>query len=267
MLKKVIKKLISGGGTPRLTPPQPIDVLVTWPSWLDYPIWRWYIRANRDLFNKVLVTFYSQGEGDVTRFLYDNFPEATFLVSDDSAHTWRGTAVNVGLNQSHAPWVWFTEQDFIWKSDHFFDIVFAAMGTADVIAVKHGDRLHPCCLFAKRSLIDRTSRNFDPAGKDMDHFSVLSKEIKEIADVVYLEDLGLLEGKDWFHMSSLTWNYQRAHDKDVADIHNLRDFLVWNYYSRVVDVPQTPEFLALSYWAEAQLTDLGYFLNRDIGAP
>lgn len=238
-----------------------IDIIVTWPSGLDYPLWRWFIKQYRRLFNEVLVVFYPHGRLDFTKFLKDNFKEAKFFISDSHWLTWREDAINTALNYSKAEWIWFTEQDFLFKDQYCFDRVFEEMEYSDVIGIRQGIRLHPCCIFAKREAIEKTDRNFGVGGKNLDHFSLITKQWDKFAEIAYLEDFALREGVDWYHMSSLTWNYFRCHDGDIKDVHEPANFLVWNYYSRTRAVPQDPRYLALSYWVEQQLSSLGKFLK------
>ncbi|HUV42300.1 MAG TPA: hypothetical protein VMY36_00070 [Patescibacteria group bacterium] len=237
------------------------DIIVTWPSGLDYPLWRWFIKQYRKLFNEVIVVFYPHGSLDFSLFLKENFLETTFLISDTHTEHWREDAVNTALNQAKSDWIWFTEQDFIVKDQYFFDRVFEAMKKFDVIGTRQGIRLHPCCIFAKKELVLKTNRDFGTGEKDWDHFSKVTKQLEETAKIGFLEDLGLKEGRDWYHMTSLTWNYFRAMDNEIKDFHEPANFLVWNFYNRMAKVPQDPKFMALSYRVEQLLSSFGKFLE------
>ncbi len=237
-----------------------IDLIVTWPSGMDYPTWRWFISHYHKLFNNIIVVFYPKGSLDFTRFLRSNFPEVKFLISDSIGQTWREDAVNTALNYSTADWVWFTEQDFLFKDLYCFERIFEAMKDHNVIGVKQGNRFHPCSLFVKRKIIDKTSKDFSAPKQDMDHFSIFSKEIESIGKPITFDRLALFKNKDWYHMSSLTWNYFRIMDDELEDMHEPANFLVWNYYSRKAAVPQAVPYIGLSKWAERKLSSFGEFI-------
>ena len=237
------------------------DVILTWPSGLDYPICRWYLSQNRKKFNKIFVTFYKHGCLDFSDFIMKNWQGVDFLVSKTTNENWREDAVNIALAQSKSEWVWFTEQDFLFKDDYCFEKIQEAMKKYDVIGVRQGNRIHPMCIFAKRSVIDKTDCDFGTGEKHLDHFSKVVKQWDKFAKIGYLEDLGLFEGRDWYHMSSMTWNYLRIIDNDIKDIHEASNFLIWNAYNRAAKVPQSPIFQGLAARAEALLTTFGAFLH------
>ena len=237
------------------------DVLITWPSGCDYPLCRFQLSAFKDFFNKVIITFYDHGTPDFRGFLRSKYPEWVFLESPENSVAWRERAVNLGLDESKSDWVLFSEQDFFWKDDQFLHQVISATKLYDIIGINQGSRLHPCFLLTKRSLIDKTSRDFSVKGANLDHFSQFSKEILELGKFVDLKDLNLFSGRDWYHFSSLTWNLFRVKDLTPHEFHYLADFLVYNAYSRTARVPQDPRWVAFTHMAESLLSGYGRFLN------
>jgi len=238
------------------------DILITWPSGCDYPLCRFQLSAFRSYFGKVIITFYPHGTPDFRGFIRKTHKDWTFIESRESSVAWRETAVNLGLEESDSDYVLFTEQDFFWKDDHFLRTVFEAAKKWDTIGLIQGCRLHPCFLLTKRSLIEKTSRDFSVKGKDQDHFYQFGKEIREVGSFVDLKDLGLFSGRDWYHLSSLTWNLFRVKDWTPREFHYLADFLVYNTYSRTARIPQDPRWLVFTHMAESLLSGFGKFLNE-----
>ena len=237
------------------------DVLITWPSGIDYPLCRNQLSIFRSYFQDIIVSFYEHGTPDFRPFVKSAHKDWTFLESPETSVAWRETAVNLGLDHSKSEWVLFTEQDFFWKDDHFLKTVFETAKDWDTIGINQGSRLHPCFLLTKRKLIDRTTRDFSVKGQDLDHFSQFSKEIQAIGSFKDLKDLGLFDGRDWYHLSSLTWNLFRVKDVTPREFHYLADFLIYNAYSRTGRVPQDPRWTAFTYFAETLLSGFGRFLN------
>ena len=238
------------------------DVLITWPSGCDYPLCRVQLSQFRDYFNNIIITFYEHGLPDFRPFIKKSHPDWIFLESPESSVAWRERAVNIGLDASKSDYVLFTEQDFFWKDDRFLNRVLNRANHFDTIGIRQGNRLHPCFLLTKRSLINKTSRDFSVKGQDLDHFSQFSKEIQELGTFADLKEIGLYEGRDWYHLSSLTWNLFRVKDLTPREFHYLADFLIYNAYSRTKKVPQDPKWIAFTYMAESLLSGFGKFLNQ-----
>lgn len=238
------------------------DLLLTWPSSLDYPLCRWQLDEYRDFFDQVIISFYLHGVNDFRDFLRRSIKRGTFVECGEQSVNWRENCVLAGLSKSKSDWVVFSEQDFFWKSEHFLYTVFKETDESDVIGLRQGSRLHPCFLLVKRSTLEKTSKEFGVLGQDKDHFYGVSQDLLKIGKFKDIRDLGLLEGIDWYHFSSLTWNLFRIKDGDVSEFHEPLEFLVYNYLSRTKRVPQDPRWIAFTYYAETLLTRFGKFLNH-----
>ncbi len=238
------------------------DVIITWPSGYDYPLCRWQLRTYRDYFNKVFLTFYPHGEPDFSEFIKKSHPEFTCLTSPIFNESWREAAINVALGASLSEEVLFTEQDFFWKSEKFLDTVEEAKKQYDIVGIKQGTRLHPCFLRTSRALVEATDCDFSVHGQDKDHFQHFSEQALAIGSFIDLKELGLFEGRDWYHFSSMTWNLGRIKDEKTQEMHELPEFLIYNAYSRTLKIPQDQRWLAMTYWTEMQLTKFGKFLNE-----
>jgi hypothetical protein len=238
------------------------DVLITWPSGVDYPLCRLQLRTYRKYFTDILLTFYPHGTPDFTEFVRKSHKEFKIVLSDVIGETWREEAVLAGLKESKSPEVLFTEQDFFWKDEKFLERVSEARNKYDIVGIKQGNRLHPCFLQTSRALIDKTSKDFSVRGDDKDHFQKFSEEVLALGSFIDLKDLGLFEGRDWFHFSSMTWNLFRIKDDNTREMHEVNEFLVYNAYSRTKRIPQDPRWLAMTFYTDLMLTKFGKFLNQ-----
>jgi len=237
------------------------DVLITWPSGCDYPLCRLQLSTFRKYFRDIIVTFYDHGTPDFRDFIKGAHKDWRFLYSPIINEQWREAAVTVGLGESASPEVLFTEQDFFWKDDSFLSIVEKAREKFDIVGIKQGNRLHPCFLRTSRELIEATEKDFSVRGQDQDHFQKFSEQALALGSCIDLRDLGLFEGRDWYHFSSLTWNLFRIKDDNIREMHDLPEFLLYNAYSRTKKVKQDPRWLAMTYYTETLLTKYGKFLN------
>ena len=237
------------------------DVLLVWPSGYDYPLCRFQMDNFKTFFNKVIICTYDHGRPDFRPFLKEAMPKAIFVDSGVDSTSWRERATLLALSKSQSEWILFTEQDFFAKDDHFYEKVFEAAKTHDVVGIRNGTRLHPCFLLVKKSLLNKTRKDFSVNGDGKDHFWNVSQELLELGNFKDIRDLGLYEGVDWFHFSSMTWNLFRIKDSDVLEFHEPAEFLVYNTLSRTKKVIQDARWIAFTYYAETLLTRFGKFMN------
>ena len=164
------------------------DVIVCWPRFADHPLWRAFIARERHRFGEVFVVFTEHDGPDRSGWLRANFPDVTFLDSPDRGdRDWRDVAVNAALDRSTATDVWFTEQDFLVTDPAaFWSQVAASTLWANPVGIAEdgGRRFHPACIFARRTLIDRTSRYFGP--EPVDHFGAFADEAVQLAFPIHL---------------------------------------------------------------------------------
>ena len=238
------------------------DVLITWPSGVDYPLCRVQLRTYRKYFKDVILVFYPHGTPDFTDFVEKSHKEFKIVREDVTGETWRERCVLRGLENSKSDEVLFTEQDFFWKDENFLERVNEAREKYDIIGIKQGNRLHPCFLRTSRELIEATSKDFAVQGSNKDHFQKFSEEILELGSFLDLRDLGLFEGLNWFHFSSLTWNLFRIKDDNIREMHEVNEFLVYNAMSRTSKIPQDPCWQAMTFYTDLMLTKFGKFLNQ-----
>lgn len=185
-----------------------MDVIVSWPRNNDYPLWRDFIRKNRTKFNNIIIVFTETHQGDdYRRFVRDAMFKDFVLCVNSPLPTgdedWRNIAVNFGLLQSlHAPWIWFTEQDFFPQEEFFNEMHDLGEMEMDAIVTYDQDRMHPCNILIKRETLNKTKKDFGIQAGVLDHFGKLQKDI---------ESLGIKIGQEnehtYHHYNGLSHNW------------------------------------------------------------
>lgn len=182
------------------------DVIVTWPWTCDYPLWRKFIRDERERFAKVLVVFTTNTRGplDYRAFVRDQIGDIAecFDSPDPGSRDWRDVAVNAALDRSDAEWVWFTEQDFFVKDPaRFWGSVIGHELNGNAAAIGFWDtvgRWHPASLFVSRRAIDQTPRYFGPEPND--HFVTFTRNFRAY--------IGALPSDSFEHLAGLSYNHE-----------------------------------------------------------
>lgn len=232
------------------------DIIVSWPRNADYPLWRQFIRDERQRFNEIIIVFTETNQGhDYREFVtqammrdYVHFvqsPPIQYGLED-----WRNIAIHAGLLHSYnAEWIWFTEQDFYPVDKTFWeDVEQAERDGFEVIGVLDSERLHPCCMFIKRSVLEKTGKNFGIVKDTLDHFGLIQKSIKEQGIKT-----GIISTDKYVHMAGLSHNMYLL-GLGEAPNHQKEDFLRWLKSSLCVKVPIDSRFREL---AEAGLAKFG----------
>lgn len=178
------------------------DIVIAHPSHLQYPLWQKFIHENRDRFGKVIIVFTKMNAdtGDYRKFVQDamSIDTVTCLDNDEvrADQDWRDVAVNRALKYSNSEWVLFTEQDFF-PLEEFWEEVERQSKENDIFGAVIQDRLHPCCIFAKREVIEKTSKNFGVVKDKLDHFGVFQQEVGSFSAI---------PERYWYHMNGLSQN-------------------------------------------------------------
>ena len=182
------------------------DLLVSWPRHVDYPLFRKMIRENRGRFGAVVVVFTETSRKiDVRNFVRSSMMRdgIAFIENDpsDGVTDWRDLAVKKGLGYGDSPWVFFTEQDLtplegFWKqAENFVEAGYEIFGAFV------DKRLHPCCIFAKRSLINKTDKYFGVVPDRLDHFGKFQEDVESTG-----AQIGEMPEPTYKHMNGLTQN-------------------------------------------------------------
>lgn len=186
------------------------DLIACWPKHIDYPLWRQFIKENRKHFDKVIVVFTDMNVAnlDYRQFIQDQMnpsrldKKIIFLdcLPVEANEDWRNKAVNMALSISDNEWVYFTEQDFL-PIEKFWREIDAMAKRVDVFGYYQDQRLHPCCIFIKRELLNRTSKNFGVVTDKLDHFGKLQEDLEK-KDIL----IGVVKSYLGKHMNGLSQN-------------------------------------------------------------
>lgn len=223
------------------------DIIVTWAKNCDFPIWRQFIRDNRTRFNEIIIGIHNSNTGtDYTDFIRDamhsdyvhmfNAPEPRAGIDD-----WRDLSVNAGLLHSYnSEWVWFTEQDFYPGNGFWENVESLQNDGCEVMAVYQADRMHPCCIFVKRSALNKTRKMFGIVPDKSDHFSLFQKDL-ENAGV----KIGKIDPETYYHYNGLSQNWYLASLGQEPNYH-LPEFVDYLKKCLKVNVPIIPAFAEIA---------------------
>lgn len=250
------------------------DILSQVCIFTDYPIWRAMIAKYRDRFNKVIL-YPSKHHGviDLEEFWKKVFKETWVnpVSIDYGTEDWRQAETDPCLSYSDSEWIWFCEADFFVKDwNRFFNDIEKTMKTVDMIGWWNETQfpyIHPCCLFIKRELLEKTNKDFSPHPEipGSDHFGMLTRDAERLgAKIVKLQDLGYQEFEDAFHGGGYTYPFQNFNGEEtVFGVGRPEIFYAYNYMSRLAKVDQSPFYLDLSYKIEKILEGkYGFGLNE-----
>lgn len=194
------------------------DIIVVWPRNCDYPLWRQFIRENRHRFNEIIIGFMETNVGRNYMPFIKEAMQADYVhfiepMPVPAGQDWRNVIVNNCLLHSYnAEWIWFTEQDFIiTHPDLFFDDIESHMETYDVMAVYQEHRMHPCSIFARRSALNKTRKDFGIIPNISDHFSKFQADIERIGLLVApITDF-------YYHLNGLSHNMYLLYQNQVPN--------------------------------------------------
>lgn len=188
-----------------------IDIIVSWPRWADYPVFRETMRlSERNSYNRLIVSFTGLTDNQVMEaYVRGMLLYAAFTLPIGARGDWRNVAVNNALAVSDAGHVLFLEQDFFIRVPGlFFHKLSCALNEGhEFVGFKEAGRIHPACLLVSRDKLEHTTLDFSAGEAGHDHFWFVTKELGAITEFKSLESLGLARGRDWWHMNGLTHNY------------------------------------------------------------
>jgi hypothetical protein len=179
------------------------DVIVAWPDNCDYPLWRKFIRENRDRFNDVIIVITRTYAGfNYSDFIIEQLRDICIIEYSpvlSEGQDWRNVAVNFGLSLSKSNYVWFTEQDFYPNSLFWISFYFA--NSNQIIAgVFQNERLHPCCILCPREVVELTRKNFGVVPNVSDHFALFQQDIRGYT-------IEQISQYDYEHLNGLSSNF------------------------------------------------------------
>lgn len=233
------------------------DIIVSWPKGMDYPVFRWNLKRFGGFIGNTIVTFTGQDkEENYDKWLKEanvcDF-NAIFVDPPDESGDWRNIAVTEALQFVRSDWILFTEQDFLISEPSFFLKVFDRQSDDEVVVLNEEGRIHPAFILVSKRILDQTKKDFSIRPDVSDHFSKFTDELKKIAKMITLEDLGLKRGVDYQHLAGLTHNYTLVKINQLQSIFKKYEFMVYNYFSRFVPVKQHPRYVNLSEIAQESI--------------
>ena len=182
------------------------DLIVCNQRHVIFPLWMEFIQDNRDRFDKVIIVFTDMKVPDLDyrNYMQDQMEKdkITFLdcLPVEGDEDWRNKAINMALTVSEAEWIYFTEQDFL-PNERFWKEIDALSNRTDVFGWYQGGRLHPCCIFIKRELLNRTHKDFGVTKDVSDHFGKFQEDLDK-KDII----IGVIHPTLGEHMNGLSQN-------------------------------------------------------------
>lgn len=215
------------------------DLIVAWPMHMDYPIWRQQIREHRRRFRSVFIVFTNMNvlEHNYRSFVRESMVDDNISFMNcppvEGGQDWRHVAVTHALRSSRSRWVFFTEQDFFWK-EGFWDNIEEAR--TNYIATVIQGRVHPCCIFISRDLLNTTNKNFGVVPNVSDHFSMIQNDLSK-------KDIHEIPQQYWEHIGGLSQNLYFLQKGELENIsYNVPAFRKFCEDSLKVTVPLHDDF-------------------------
>jgi len=219
-----------------------IDLIVTYPTSCDYPLWRQFIHDERKRFNKVIISFTQTNQPPNLQDQIQQvmMPDDCIFITNrqlQGHEDWRNVGVNEALKYSDGDWVWLTEQDFIIKNSKFWDWVAKYQENNVVFGVKQEARIHPCCIFIRRSYLDSLNKDFSARPPHYDHFGAIQKQIEQ----GLANDFPVLPDDTYLHLNGLSHNWslvQRGQEPNYRP----EQFRLWLGQNFKISVPLLPSW-------------------------
>lgn len=224
-----------------------ISAVICHPDSFDFPLFRKNLPNLQRHVDEVLICFTKHGNHSLRDWLRANIENVRFFDEETASGyggDWRNKATNLMLDNARGDYILSLEQDFFIKDyDDFFRKIKLAMDKHDLISFVENQRFHPAFfLFPKTKAMD-TLHDFSVLGQHKDHFWLFSKQIKMLTNHTTLDNLDLIQGRDWLHLGGLTDNYFAP-----KPYYRLPDF--YRYNKVCMGVPCSP------YWqSEMQRCD------------
>ena len=233
-----------------------VDLLVTWPTNCDFPLWRAFLARERWRFARVIVSFSPHpGRLDYRDFVREELAHLDVdLIYPEvpGGRDWRDVAVNAALDVSDAGWVWFTEQDFDPDPQLWLYVRVGMRDGYEVIGLRQDGRWHPCCLFVRRALVELTPRYFGP--EPVDHFYAFGRKVTEL--VAPLE----LPFRLYRHQAGLSRNHQLLDLHQYEEVYRPDEFAA--YLRRCTQPGTQPKIRLEPRWLRQATNFLWWYNSR-----
>ena len=182
------------------------DLIATYPTNCDYPLWRKFIKDNRSYFNNVIIAFSKGFEGfDYSDFVRVAMSDDDVVFSNPPSYMlmedWRHESIHRALLFTTSDDFLFMEQDFI-VDRKGLNKAKKLFLKADVVGVYEGERLHPCFMLIKSETLRNTNLDFSVKHGIYDHFGRIQKDL--ISNSAKIE---ILPSNYYEHLNGLTNNF------------------------------------------------------------
>lgn len=204
---------------------------------------------NRLLFNRIFVALSEHYEKpNISNWLKPHLSESGIVVLDPQDRRgqddWRDKALKNVWDKLDGEWIWFTEQDFLFRDESFLDKIDEFIKYNDYIYYSEKDRVHPACLFVRKEIAERCHKDFAANPGVYDHFGRFTQELASLTSKSSsLTDIGLEEGFDFLHMTGLTHNYDRA--RQLLPPTRPDEFVTYNRECLKLPVDQCDDFAGI----------------------
>lgn len=209
-----------------------IDLILTWPSNCDFPLFREWLSTHAYRFKTIYIIFHETNTApDLRNDVRDaiDLENVNYITYDGvpSGRDWRDYGIHFALDDSTADRVCFIEQDFF-MYDGFWSKV-AEYIEYPVIGINDHGRIHPCFLLMKRDALEKTCKNFGIVPNELDHFGLIQKDIEsgKCGPWTMIPDYPKNEDKLYHHMNGLSHNLRLMFEGLPVTYHEqeFRDYL------------------------------------------
>lgn len=200
------------------------DLIVCWPTTLDYPGFRSQLKKYRDCFAKVIIAFSNHHAFPEIHSWFPAWLEQAMVddnvefisweeVQADSSPDWAQRLSNCAWKRVTSPYMFWTQQDFVVHNPTLYEKVFddqyklVTHLSDKTEAYRNISRCEPDFIFMEMDLLRQTSMDVRP-DKKADHWGKLSLEVYKLCpEYKILEDFDLETPRDWEHFGGLSSNY------------------------------------------------------------
>ena len=208
------------------------SLYLIWPIHCDFPLFRLHLKKNHQLFDKIFIVFTNLNQKENYKVhVLNTLPFIIHSKPLDKKSDWRDDAVNTSLTlEPFSEYCLFMEQDFLINGDRFWSIVLDT--TADFVYYEEGGRIHPAFALVRRTLVNKTTKDFAAHPPKYDHFGKFFEEITNLTPGINLKKLNLIDKIDYYHLGGLTQNYHCFYNNQP--LYKPQDFLYYNYQSMLL---------------------------------
>ena len=194
-----------------------IDLLTYQPKSCDYPNFRNLMSKYGNLFNQKFLYISEHNSNEITpdidSFLIPEYTKLGFTYVEPprlrvAEEDWCDFAIKAMLEKSKADTFLIIHPDFLAED---FPLLIAMveheLETSDLVGYTNGEYIEPAFFACKRKSYNKSCKDFS-ARDGFDHCNYLSKNMMDKGmKIKYLQGLGLINRKDFYHLGGATQAY------------------------------------------------------------